>query len=284
MALVDNLVLAFEQIAVDINSVAFDITTIQSKMGDLATLDTSDKTSLVNAINTLVTRLSALELDSITLAQVNSLISTAKSEILGGAPSAYNTLGKIGTELDAVKSRIAAAEAAITSTATNVTALQTATAALGANKADKSALAVTDAALAALQSSLSGIINDSLSTATDKTYSIDKILAVVASAQAQVKQDLLGGAGAAYDTLQELKAFIDTNGTAIEAINAVVASHVSFADVQSLTDAQKLRARTNIGAAAKAEFDQLLADLGDLTKNFRAAYLAKRATGLKVMA
>lgn len=275
---VDNLVLALEQIAVEMDAVEVDIIEVQSQVGDLPSLTTTQKDTLVNAINSIQTRVNNLELDPVTLATVNSLIATAKTEIKGAVPTAFSTLEKIATEIVAVKDRVTAAETAITNAQTAITNLQNSVTSLTANKADKTALQATNDALALLQNSLGGLINDSLLAATDKTYSIDKILSLLTNMAAQVKQDLLGGAGAAYDTLQELKAFIDANGDALAALNAVVASHVSFADVQALTDEQKARARTNIGAAAKAEFDALITALGDLAKDFKAAYLAKKAT------
>lgn len=277
MTVETNLVLALEQLAVDVVAVEDDVLALTTNLGDITTLTTPQKESAVAAINSLQTRVNALALDAVTLTQVNQLIATAKTQIMGAVPDAYNTLEKIATEISAVKDRVTAAETAITTAQNAITNLQNSVTALGTNKADKSALALTDAALAALQNTLNGLINDSLVTATDKTYSIDKILAVVTNMGAQVKQDLLGGAGAAYDTLQELKAFIDANGDALTALNAVVASHVSFADVQSLTDEQKARARTNIGALAKAEFDSLVAVLGDLARDYKAVYLAKKA-------
>jgi hypothetical protein len=280
MTVENNLVLALEQLAVDMVAVEDDVIALTANLGDITQLTTTQKESAVAAINSIQTRVNALELDAVTLTQVNQLIATAKTQILGSVPEAYNTLEKIATEISAVKDRVTAAETAITAAQTAITNLQNSVTALGTNKADKSALALTDAALTTLQNTLSALINDSLVTATDKTYSIDKILSVVSAMGAQVKQDLLGGVGAAYDTLLKLKNFIDgvdlDNDTAWAALNAIVATHVSFADVQALTDEQKARARTNIGAAAKAEFDALVTAIGDLARDFKAAYLAKK--------
>ena len=65
-----------------------------------------------------------------------------------------------------------------------------------------------------------------------------------------MKNDLLGGAGTAYDTLKELADLIDTNKSAIEALQALAAGHVKFDAAQTLTTDQQAQARTNIGAAA----------------------------------
>lgn len=55
------------------------------------------------------------------------------------------------------------------------------------------------------------------------------------SAATNVKNDLLNGAGAAYDTLKELGDLIDDNQDAIEALETVAASKANAADLTSHT-------------------------------------------------
>jgi hypothetical protein len=74
----------------------------------------------------------------------------------------------------------------------------------------------------------------------------------------------LGGASAAYDTLQEIEAKLGSDDTALANLLTAVGNRVSFADAQSLTAAQQLQACTNLG-------------LGDPTTDFAAAYTAAKA-------
>ena len=92
-------------------------------------------------------------------------------------------------------------------------------------------------------------IDDTKSTAGN-VWSASKTATEITTAATTVKNDLLGGAGEAYDTLKELADLIGENETAIEALQAIANGHVKFNEAQSLTDAQKTQARSNIGASA----------------------------------
>lgn len=72
----------------------------------------------------------------------------------------------------------------------------------------------------------------------------------IATAKSEVKSEILGGASAAYDTLKEIEDLMKTNDGLVEALQA--AKFVKY-DSQTLTDAEKTQARTNIGAAKEAE-------------------------------
>ena len=92
-------------------------------------------------------------------------------------------------------------------------------------------------------------IDDTKSTAAN-AWSAVKISDEISTAATNLKNDLLGGAGEAYDTLKELADLIATNQDAIKALQDLAAGHVKFDAAQSLTSDQKAQARTNIGAAA----------------------------------
>ncbi len=92
-------------------------------------------------------------------------------------------------------------------------------------------------------------IDDTKSTATN-VWSASKTATEISTAATAVKNDLLGGAGEAYDTLKELADLIGENETAIEALQTIANGHVKFDEAQTLTDAQKATARSNIGASA----------------------------------
>lgn len=69
----------------------------------------------------------------------------------------------------------------------------------------------------------------------------------------QLKDEILGGAGPAVDSLHELLQLIQENKEGVEALRALAAGHVKFDSAQDLTSAQKEQARTNIGAVSNAE-------------------------------
>lgn len=95
-------------------------------------------------------------------------------------------------------------------------------------------------------------INDTATTTTN-VWSAKKTADAISESATKVKNDLLGGAGTAYDTLKELADLIETNKDAITALQNLAAGHVKYDAAQSLTGVQQKRARDNIGAGAAAD-------------------------------
>ena len=185
---------------------------VYANIGTLANLKTSDQTALVAAINETV--------DSISAAQT--------------------TLNAYGTRLTAVEGK---ASTNATNIATNLASIKTL----------QTSLATAQADITSLKEKIEDFTQiDDTAAATDKTYSSSKIASEITAAKQAVKDDLLGGAGAAYDTLKELADLITTNQDAIKALQELAAGHVKFDAAQSLSDAQKKQARDNIGAADAA--------------------------------
>lgn len=159
--------------------------------------------------------------------------------------------------------------------------------AINANSADIDA---AEAAIIALQERLNSIINDTTAS-TNTVYSSSKVASEITKAKQEVKDDLLGGAGTAYDTLNELAELIESNQDSITALQNLAAGHVKYDDAQELTDAQKKQARDNINAVSqdeidfsaieatiasnKSEIDTLKADIGDLNTNFVTTFEAE---------
>lgn len=83
--------------------------------------------------------------------------------------------------------------------------------------------------------------------ATSVTWSADKIFDMIEAAKGAVKSDILGGAGAAFDTLKELQDLIVGDESIVSALATKVGEKVSFAEAQTLTTGQRLQACTNIG-------------------------------------
>ena len=161
-------------------------------------------------------------------------------------------------------------------------------------------ITAVDGDVKTLQTTVQGLpqINDTTASATS-LYSSSKVDSQITAAKQAVKNDLLGGAGAAYDTLKELADLINNNVSAIQAIEALAAGHVKFDGAQELTAEQKAQARANIGAMAggdlatdatfkalanrvttvegvadtnKTDITNLKTSLGDLTTDYVAAF------------
>lgn len=159
--------------------------------------------------------------------------------------------------------------------------------AINANSADIDA---AETAITALQKRLNSIINDT-TVSTNTVYSSSKVASEITKAKQEVKDDLLGGAGTAYDTLNELAELIESNQDSITALQNLAAGHVKYDNAQELTDAQKKQARDNINAVSqdeidfsaieatiasnKSEIDTLKADIGDLNTNFVTTFEAE---------
>ena len=123
---------------------------------------------------------------------------------------------------------------------------------INGNAADLSSLTTTAksnlvTAINELQAAVASAteINDA-STGTAATWSASKIITELND----VKSDILGGAGAAFDTLQELATLIGENDGDITGILTALDNRVRFDAAQTLTAPQKTQALANIGAAA----------------------------------
>jgi hypothetical protein len=113
--------------------------------------------------------------------------------------------------------------------------------------------------------------------ATSVTWSADKIFDTIEAAKLAVKNDLINGAGAALDTLNELAAALGNDPNFAATIAAEVANRVRFDAAQTLSGAQQTQARANIDAASGTEFANLVAGLGNYDRDFAADYTAAKA-------
>jgi hypothetical protein len=78
----------------------------------------------------------------------------------------------------------------------------------------------------------------------------------------------LGGADAAYDTLVEIQQLLQNGTSGLDALLAAVNNRVRFDAAQSLTVAEQLQARSNIGAVAAA-------DVGNTDTDFVAVFVGR---------
>jgi capsid protein len=112
---------------------------------------------------------------------------------------------------------------------------------------DKSSLV---AAINELQAAVaSSVMIDDAQIATTSTYSSNKIVTLLDA----LKMEILGGADAAYDTLVEIQQYLQNGTSGLDALLAAVNNRVRFDGAQSLTVAEQLQARANIGAVAASD-------------------------------
>ena len=93
---------------------------------------------------------------------------------------------------------------------------------------------------------VSSAVIDDAQVATTSTYSSSKIVTLLDA----LKAEILGGADAAYDTLVEIQQLLQNGTTGLDALLAAVNLRVRYDAAQTLTVAEQLQARTNIGAVA----------------------------------
>ena len=107
----------------------------------------------------------------------------------------------------------------------------------------------------------SAVIDDAHVAATT-TYSSTKIVSLLDA----LKTEILGGADAAYDTLVEIQQLLQNGTSGLDALLAAVNNRVRFDAAQSLTVAEQLQARSNIGAVAAT-------DVGNTDTDFVAVFV-----------
>lgn len=101
--------------------------------------------------------------------------------------------------------------------------------------------------------------------ATTVVWSADKVFDALESAKQAVKDDLLNGAGGAYDTFKELQDLMVGNDDALAALTTAVGNRLRFDAAQVLTSEQQAFARGNISAASDADLGVVAGDLATLT-------------------
>ena len=108
------------------------------------------------------------------------------------------------------------------------------------------------------------VINDAAGdgNVTD-TWSANKIFDTIEAAKLAVKNDLIAGAGATLDTLNELAAALGNDPSFAATIATELSNRVRYDAAQVLNAAQKLQACTNIG-------------VGEPDTNFLTTYTAAK--------
>ena len=109
---------------------------------------------------------------------------------------------------------------------------------------------------------VSSAVIDDAHVATTTTYSSNKIVSLLDA----LNTEILGGADAAYDTLVEIQQLLQNGTSGLDALLAAVNNRVRFDAAQSLTVAEQLQARSNIGAVAAS-------DVGNTDTDFVAVFV-----------
>lgn len=213
-------------------------TLINGNVADLSALSTTAKANLVAAIN-----------------EINAAVATASG--IDDAQTSTSTSwssSKTRAEIDTASSAATAAavDAAVDDGAPSTTTAWSST---------KTRTEI-DAATAAL-------IDDAAPSGAT-VYSSSQTDSQIAAA----KDEILGGAGAAFDTLGELQAALADDDTAITSINTSLGLRVRVDAAQAFNATQQGQARTNIDAASTSSVSTLASAVGDTATNFVTAFNA----------
>ena len=196
--------------------------------------------------------------------------------------NAIGALGNLSTTERA--SLVAAVNELLAKINANTSAISSNSALDASNKA--SLVAALDALTAKVQAiDVTSVIDDAKTGAANKTFSIDKILDLLAVQKAAIVQQVTGGiTDTTMDTLAEVAEFL--KGNAAGGMVDALGKRVRVDAVQSFTEEQKVQGRQNIGAASasdlsvlqtsaaatKTTLDSLSANIGNPTVDLVAAF------------
>ena len=175
-----------------------------------------------------------------------------------------------------LESRIIALAQAVGTDVKTLTAAQGSLSALGPTTKTSLVAAINE--LLTLIGSAGASIDDLAGDGnTAVTWSADKIFDSIEAAKLAVKNELINGAGAALDTLNELAAALGNDPSFAATIATEISNRVRFDAAQTLTGPQQTQARDNIGAAAATDVSGLLTGLGSYDRDYAADYTAAKA-------
>ena len=126
--------------------------------------------------------------------------------------------------------------------------------------------------LSALEAGAAGIDDLAGDGVTTSTWSANKIFDELVTAKQAVKNEILNGAGAALDTLNELATALGNDANFAASIAAELTNRVRVDQAQVFTEPQKTQGRSNIGAAADADLTALTTAIGNTDYDFVADY------------
>lgn len=92
-----------------------------------------------------------------------------------------------------------------------------------------------------------GVQIDDATASGTKTYSSTKINSAIATAKTEVKDEIIGGASSAYDTLLEIQTLLGGQDTSLTNLLTAVSNRIRFDAAQTLTSGQITQACANLG-------------------------------------
>lgn len=171
----------------------------------------------------------------------NTLATTTKAYVTGTTSSSTNTGTQVfdtGVYLDTTEGQLVATtfKGALDGNAKTATSATSATSAASATKAT--------------QDGNGKVISSTYETKTDATAKLAEAKTYADNAATAVKNDLLNGAGDAYDTLKELGDLIDSNQDAIDAMETVAAGKADKTHGHAIADVSGLQSALDGKAAS----------------------------------
>lgn len=229
---------------------------IRASIGSLASLTTTEKATIVGAINEVKAAVGAG--GSITAASITDATATGRSLLTtASAAAARTTLGATTVGGNVFVAADAAAARTAIGAGTSSLALGTTASTAKAGNWLPTAADVSDATA----------IGRTVLKAADAAAVRSAIGAIDAAAVDTRINTLVGAAPAALDTLQELSAALGGDANFAGTVTAALANRVAVDAAQAFTAPQQAQARANIGAVAAA-------DIGNTETDFVAIFNA----------
>lgn len=243
------------QISSALTAVGTEIKAVYTKIGTLASLTTTDKSNLVNAINEVKAGATGAAIDDVTPSSSTVYSSTKTDTAYQPKDSDLTTIAGLTPTTD--NFMVAASSAWASRTPTQ------AKAALAIAESDVASLVSDLAAKAPLASpALTGTPTAPTAAANTNTTQV----ATTAYVQTELT-DLIAAAPGALDTLDELAAALGDDAAFSSTVTTALGNRVRVDAVQGLTGGQKTQARSNIDVYSTTE-------IGDPTTDLAAVFAA----------
>lgn len=242
---------------------------VRATLGSLTSLSTTEKGSLVGAINEIAATVEAG--GNITAAAITDSTSVGRAVLKAVDAAAARTAIGAGTSNLALGTTASTAKAGdyapswteVTAKPTVIAAGNTQAEARTAIGAGTSSLTLGTTASTAKAgnytptwaevSAKPAVIASGSTEAAARTAISVSSTAEMNSAISNAVNGIINGAPAAYDTLKEISDYISGNDTAVGGITSALANRVRVDAAQSFTEPQKVQARTNIDVYSKTE-------------------------------
>lgn len=250
---------------------------VRATLGSLTSLSTTEKGSLVGAINEVAATVDAG--GTITVAAITDSTVVGRAVLKAVDAAAARTAIGAGTSNLALGTTASTAKAGdyapswteVTSKPTVIAAGNTQAEARTAIGAGTSSLTIGTTASTAKAgnytpawnevSAKPAVIASGSTEAAARTAISVSSTAEMNSAISDAVNGIIDGAPAAYDTLKEISEYISGNDTAVGGITAALANRVRVDAAQSFTEPEKVQARTNIDVYSKTEIGNPETDL-----------------------